>query len=532
MSQTNSKARKQLQRVARRDKADKVNAALLGLQKKIAEMLKATANELEFNVKEFTRMFIANGTMHLEAAKPTAWNGLVHEKSREWVDMKGTYSGAKYIQYIVECIKDEGLYEKMSKEDEARYVERAQQLRDSKISVGNAGTGTQRKTPGNAQAELDAMAKQLLHLNNVTGAECILMVVRGHEEDGLNPIYISSPKAQNYLEDHLKIDSDHFVTLLECSVIGGVAAVANQHRTDTQIIKSQVRAALLDSLCKAATSTASDGSEPMITDPSLIPAVSYSDYVSFVDQYKIEAFNWPMNEEKDKLIDPSNVGGHKTLLTYLKLIRSGDAGFRRMTEATWDAWKEAHDQREVVIPTKRARPKRSHPVPNVDEEQPAEEQPASKKARKATHQTKTKPKNKAKVKAKVKVKAKDVGPASEQATKTSNSDAPVGGTAGEEDYPSENNLGPPVSPPPPSTVSVIPQPTVSNARPNWTDTTPASPPLPQELTITINRRPRTPPTPSTVFNIVTIADFPSASCSNASTLRRRLVQLFLEFSTW
>ncbi|KAG8710447.1 hypothetical protein FRC08_017159 [Ceratobasidium sp. 394] len=320
------------------------------------------------------------------------------------------------------------------------------------------------------------------------------MVVRGHEEDGLNPIYISSPKARNYLEDHLKIDSDHFVTLLECSVIGGAAAVANQHRTDTQIVKSQVRAALLDSLRKAATSTASDGSEPMITDPSLIPAVSYSDYVSFVDQYKIEAFNWLMNEEKDKLIDPSNVGGHKTLLAYLKLIRSGDSGFRRMTQAAWDAWKEARDQREVVIPTKRAQPKRSRPVPNVAEEQPAEEQQASKKARKATHQTKTKPKTKAKAKA----EAKEVGPTSEQATETSNSDAPVGGTAGEEDYPSENDFGPPVSPPSPSTVSVIPRPTVSDARPNWTDTTPASPPLPEELRITINRRPRTPPTPSTV----------------------------------
>ncbi|KAG9085313.1 hypothetical protein FRC06_003661 [Ceratobasidium sp. 370] len=148
-------------------------------------MLEAAAKELEWDVEELCRLFLANSTAHMHA-KPTAWNGLVHKKSKEWIDMKDTFSGNKFIQYVVEHIKDEGLYEKMSKQDEAHYVEIAQKLQDSKLSVGSARTVTHQKTPGNVYTELESMGQQLLHLHNVTGIEGMLIAVQGDEKDGMN----------------------------------------------------------------------------------------------------------------------------------------------------------------------------------------------------------------------------------------------------------------------------------------------------------------------------------------------------------
>ncbi|KAG9076439.1 hypothetical protein FRC06_009507, partial [Ceratobasidium sp. 370] len=485
-----AKARKQALRVARREKADKINTVLLELQEKTYEMLEAAAKELESDVEELRRLFLANSTAHMHA-KPTAWNGLVHKKSKEWIDMKDTFSGNKYIQYVVERIKDEGLYEKMSEQDEAHYVEIAQKLRDSKLSVGSARTVTHRKTPGNVYTELESIGQRLLHLHNVTGIEGMLIAVRGDEKDGMNPVYISSPKARTFLESYLKVDSDHFVTLMECASIGGASAVAVRHRTDTQIIKSNVRVALLESLRKAATSVGSDGSEPTITNPLIIPAISYSDYVTFVDQYKVEAFNWPMNG--DKMIDPSNVGGLKTLNSYLKLIESGKAGFRRITIAEWEEWKKARDEAEVVVPAKRPPRKRVNPV-----NPSAEPQPKAKKARQQTS------KPRAKAKSNGKRKAHDAGTASGGEAEANSSDLPADDMEPASDCRSIENLDAAARSLSPLTIP-LPLPTVSNVEHYGAEIVPASPPIDERFRITIDRRPitpHTPPTPSTVTDSV------------------------------
>ncbi|KAG8733229.1 hypothetical protein FRC10_000342 [Ceratobasidium sp. 414] len=472
MAQSNSgeaKARKQALRVARREKADRINAVLLELQVKTYEMLEAAAEELEFDVEELRRLFLANNT----------------------------FSGSKFIQYVVERIKDEGLYDKMSKQEEAHYVEIAQTLRDSKLSIGSARTATHRKTPGNVYAELESMGKRLLHLHDVTGIEGMLVAVRGNEKDGMNPIYVSSPKAQTFLESHLKVDADHFVTLMECSAIGGASAVALRHRTDTQIIKSNVRIALLDSLRKAATSMGSDGSEPTTTNPLTISAISYTDYVSFIDQYKVEVFNWPMNG--DKMVDPSNVGGHKILSSYLKLIESGKAGFRRMPAAEWEAWKQARDEADVVVPTKR--PSRKRANASTGQQPSAEQQPKAKKARKETSKAKAKPRVKAK--SNRKGKASGVETASEGATEASSSDVPADNMEPASDYCSNNDLGAHTGSPSP--MVPLPLPTVSNTGHNFVGTAPDSPPIDERFRITINRRPTapsTPPTPSTVTDTI------------------------------
>ncbi|KAG8706453.1 hypothetical protein FRC08_001064 [Ceratobasidium sp. 394] len=492
-----AKARQQAQRAIRREKAEKITAVLREIEEKTHDLLEAAAEDLDCDLDELRRAYLANASAHLHA-KPTAWNGLVHEKSKEWANMKGEcvalpqmyslltlytleeYSGGKYIQYVVERIKKEDLYNKMSEADEARYIEIAQKLRDSKLNVGTSRNGIHRKTPGNVFAELEAMGQRLLHIHNVTGVEGLLVVVRGSEKDGMSPVYVTSPKAKKFIEGHLKLDTEHLVTLFECSVIGGAAAVANHHRTETQIVKSNVRVALLESLRTAATSIASDGSEPTITNPLEISSISYSDYMDTIDRYKVEAFVWPIKE--DKLVDPSNVGGHRILSSYLKLIETGKAGFRRMTDAQWEAWRKARDEAEVVIPAKRPPRKRAaNPSASVEHE----EQPQSKRARKEP--SKAKPKSKGKAKTKGKGSARDVGGAPDTAPEATGSSVPAGDIelAGNQD---NNDSGAPMLHPSPL---VGPLPLSSSA--------PDSPPIDEPFRITINPRPPpTPPTPTTV----------------------------------
>ncbi|KAG9080650.1 hypothetical protein FRC06_006308 [Ceratobasidium sp. 370] len=319
----------------------------------------------------------------------------------------------------------------------------------------------------------------------------MLIAVRGDEKDGMNPVYISSPKARTFLESYLKVDSNHFVTSMECASIGGASAVAVRHRTNTQIIKSNVRVVLLESLCKAATSVGSDGSEPTITNPLIILAISYSDYVTFVDQYKVEAFNWPMNG--DKMIDPSNVGGLKTPNSYLKLIESGKAGFRCITVTEWEAWKKARDEAEVVVPAKRPPRKRINPV-----NPSAEPQPKAKKARQQTS------KPRAKAKSNRKRKANDVGTASGGEAEANSSDIPADDTEPASDCCSIENLDAAARSPSPLMIP-LPLPTVSNIEHYGAEIVPASPPIDERFRITIDRRPitpHTPLTPSTVTNSV------------------------------
>ncbi|KAG9090735.1 hypothetical protein FS749_000328 [Ceratobasidium sp. UAMH 11750] len=492
MAQSNNegaKARKQALRVARREKADKINDVLVELQEKAYAMFEEAAQELDCDVEEVRKLFIANSAAHMHA-KPTAWNGLVHEKSREWVDMKDTYSGGKYIQYVVERIKEEGLYEKMSEQDEARYVETAQKLRDSKLNAGSARTMMNRKTPGNVFTELDAMGHRLMHLHNATGIEGVLIAVRGNEKDGMSPVHFSSLKARTFLESYLKLECDHFVSLMECSAVGGASAVALRHRTETQVVKSNVRTALLDSLRKAAMSTGSDGSEPTITNPLIISAISYSDYISFVRQYKVEVFNWPMNG--DKMVDPSNVGGHKILSAYLKRIESGEAGFRRITDAEWEEWKQARDEAEVVVPAKRPPRKRANPS--------ADQQPNAKKARKEPSKAKAKPTTK--TKSKGKKKAHDVETVSEGVAEPSSPRVPVDDVESTSSHCNNNDLGASTGAPSPPIVSLPPT-TVTDADRTFAVTLPDSPPVEERFRITINRRAAAspaPPTPSTIVD--------------------------------
>ncbi|KAG8679471.1 hypothetical protein FRC08_016959 [Ceratobasidium sp. 394] len=185
----------------------------------------------------------------------------------------------------------------------------------------------------------------------------------------------------------------------------------------------------------------------------------------------------------DKMVDPSNVGGHASLCTYLKRIETGKSGFRRMTNEDWEAWNKARDEIEPVIPTKRSRKR----VLSSTEQQPKAKK-ARKEPSKANSKSKEKAKSKEKTKSKRKGMANDAETASEAATEASDSEVPAVdiGPAGDH----SNDPGALSLPPAPQTGANI----------DFFGAVPDSPPLDDHLRITINRRPTTPPTPTTVTN--------------------------------
>lgn len=71
----------------------------------------------------------------------------------------------------------------------------------------------------------------------------------------------------------------------------------------------------------------------------------YRHYDTLVLYYKVEVFNWPM-EDQSQMKDPSYLGGLSKLQERLDLIKKGKCGFRRLTDDAWEKWKQ---DREAAI---------------------------------------------------------------------------------------------------------------------------------------------------------------------------------------
>ncbi|QRV82513.1 hypothetical protein RhiJN_10528 [Ceratobasidium sp. AG-Ba] len=91
---------------------------------------------------------------------------------------------------------------------------------------------------------------------------------------------------------------------------------------------------------QAATSPGSDGSPPMVNNPAKVPHVEWANHHKMVSQYKVLAFGWPVSNLRC-MIDPSTMG-YGTIQELLRLIKLGQCGFKRMTDAEVDEWNEKY----------------------------------------------------------------------------------------------------------------------------------------------------------------------------------------------
>ncbi|KAG8796453.1 hypothetical protein FRC12_022935 [Ceratobasidium sp. 428] len=330
-------------RAAKRRKDVEIAKALLDVETQTLDTLSRVAKELDIELAEAHARFMMQSTVR-QQSKATAWNGLVHEKCKEWEYLKSEYPGLQFINEVSKRISDSGIYKALTDEEKEYYVSVAQKLLDNRLTAGSAGTGeSQRRDQGTIKKDLTQIGLQLDHFHRATGVECIYVVVRGNDEQGLKPTYYISDKARRYLETHMKVNVETMLKYLEKSVNGGASGVLGAYKTDTQDVKAGLRSAMVTSLQNAATSTATDGSKPLLDDPAKISSVSWKHYWSIVRTYHVEAFGWPMSDDGSSLTDPSDIGGYGRMLSYLEDVKNNRRGFRRLTDADWDAKMAEYD---------------------------------------------------------------------------------------------------------------------------------------------------------------------------------------------
>ncbi|KAG8778762.1 hypothetical protein FRC12_024834 [Ceratobasidium sp. 428] len=374
-----SKELRKAKRAAKAQADDAINEELAAIEENLHHLIDTAATKLDIDAEEIRSRFLAYAGSRA-SARPTAWNGLIHERSKEWSDMKGSYGGGAYMLYVLERIRAEGLYEDMSDDMKGHYIKVAQKARDNKLNAGSARTGTKRLAQGSVKEELDAIGEKLNYLHSVTQVEYMLLSVRSKATDGLQAVYYASNKARSFMESHLTIEMSQLLTLMESAALGGAQKetwtlgksprvepkepglfdsykerqaicsfycfkaanesrlppdeyepeLADRSHTETAQAKSEVRKALLKSLREAAAAIASDGSPPMATNPNAIPFVEYKNYHKTVKQYKVAVHNWPM-KTLGQMMDPNTMGlGQLQLL--LRRIRGEDCGFKRLTD--------------------------------------------------------------------------------------------------------------------------------------------------------------------------------------------------------
>ncbi|CCO35544.1 hypothetical protein BN14_09662 [Rhizoctonia solani AG-1 IB] len=264
------------------------------------------------------------------------------------------YTGMTYMNWVVKRIGDEDLYANLTDGEKENMVKYAEELCASRLSAGSVRNGERRLTQGNIKNEIFNMCERLRYLSDKTGIKVISIVVRGDETAGLKPIYYASKKARRFLESHIRVDAEEFIRLLEQSAIGGAAELGDKHAKKKNVIKSELRDVLTDSLRDAALETASDGWKPMISDRSEIGQMSYTRYPN--------------------LVDPSQLGGKSVMSVLIAKIKSkpATAGFRRLTKSEWEDWKEKYQQQVAeggIVKERQTRSDkgRSRKVPRAEE---------------------------------------------------------------------------------------------------------------------------------------------------------------------
>ncbi|KAG9079339.1 hypothetical protein FS749_008593 [Ceratobasidium sp. UAMH 11750] len=330
-------------RAAKRHKEAEIIKALHDVESEVYKLLDTAAERLGVETSELRARFMAQGAAQQHAAEPTAWNGFLHMKAKELAHLKSQFPGVLFMNEVSRQVKQSGEYDQLTEQELQHYKAITQKVRDDRLSAGKLGDGdSQQLTQGSVKKDLVDIVLDLDCIYEATKVESVLFVVKGNSDAGLKPIYYASPKAREFVESHIKLKVPQFLHLMEKSVDGGAIGVAGAYKNDTQSVKGRLRTVMVESLRAAATTQADDGSEPYLDDPEKIATVSWKHYWVMVRNYRVEAFNWPMSDDGASMKDPSDLGGYTELSRLLEDVESGKRGFRRLTDADWEARMEEY----------------------------------------------------------------------------------------------------------------------------------------------------------------------------------------------
>ncbi|QRV77136.1 peflin [Ceratobasidium sp. AG-Ba] len=331
-------------RAAKRRKEAEIASALIDVEKQVEDVLVEVAKKLDIEPSEVQSRF----SMHAAArskAKVTAYNGLMHEVAQANQHLKAAHPGRKFMSAISQLIKEEKLYENLTDERRVELLAVAQNKCNECLTAGVSRLGgNQRRRQGTAKKELTSIGLQLDHLNEVIGVESVLVAVRGSDTQGLKPVYYASDKARRFMESHINIDMNTMIKYMEKSVNGGATGVVREYKDDTQAVKAKLRTAMVKSLREAAISIPEDVSFSRLDEPDSIASVPWKKYWDLVQNYRVEAFNWPMNTD-GSMKDPSHLGGGYGLYTkYLEDVKTRKRGFCRITDEVWEERMKERDE--------------------------------------------------------------------------------------------------------------------------------------------------------------------------------------------
>ncbi|KAG8702787.1 hypothetical protein FRC08_003247 [Ceratobasidium sp. 394] len=263
------------------------------------------------------------------------WNGLVSERAAEW---KSEYDGPKkqYLAWVTKRIKEDDQYKNMSVEEKEKYAKLAAQRRVETKETKSAAI-TRKKVVEGASEELESVHQARLNIK--MGVEFALFVTRGSIQDNLQPFYVSSKKAETFLEGHMKLPSKEMLTLMDLWAVGGVGGISTQFKNKKLAYGHSVRNKLNISFCQTI--------EGLGHDTSDFHHIQYSNYRKIIKEYRVILRGYPLTPNGN-IVRPSDFpGGIKGLIHADEHLASGAWGFEKISDVAYKEWdlkcKEAED---------------------------------------------------------------------------------------------------------------------------------------------------------------------------------------------
>ncbi|KAG8699990.1 hypothetical protein FRC08_004994 [Ceratobasidium sp. 394] len=303
-----------------------INHKAVEINRAMKAVIDKGAEELDISPAELTQRFAVVAPVG-ERRVAMWWNGLVSDRAAAWKD---EYDGPKkqYLAWVSKRIKEDDQFKNLSNEEKEKYAKLAAQKRVETKETKSAAV-TRKKVVESASEELEAVHQE--HLNIKLGVEFALFATCGSIKDNLQPLYISSNKAETFLEGHMKLPPKELLTLMDLWCIGGVAGVSAQFKNKKSALGHSVRSKLHSAFCRAI--------ENLGHDTSDFRHIQYKNYDKIINEYCIVLRGYPLTPD-GSIVQPSDFpGGIKGLMHADEQLASGAWGFEKISNAAYKDWK-------------------------------------------------------------------------------------------------------------------------------------------------------------------------------------------------
>ncbi|KAG8769282.1 hypothetical protein FRC12_005051 [Ceratobasidium sp. 428] len=324
-------------RKAKRVQERRINSKANELDDNLKQMIKKGTEELNIPAAQLSQR-VAIVSPPAEKRKPMWWNGVMAEQAEA---LKGEYSGPGkgYLAWVATQVKEDDRFKNLSEKEKAHYAEIAERKRTENKEAKTARI-TRKKMIEAAAEKVDAIHADLEALNLQVGFEFTLFVTRCSVDDQFGPYYVSSKKANEFMQGQMKLPAKELATLLDLSTIGGVGSATGFIKNQKETLRTSVRTKLCASYCRVLESEGHDISN--------FCHIKYSSYGGeIVLKFRIVLRGYPLASDGN-IIHPSDFpGGIKGLAHADKQLSSGHWGFEKISDGKYEDFKLRCDEAEA-----------------------------------------------------------------------------------------------------------------------------------------------------------------------------------------